>query len=216
MLPFFNLTEKNSSARNGFNVLLPCFIFLVYLFCAQPLASSAENETVEQPSQTVPSSVAPAQKPLLLPPDPPDRTRLPQVLAQPSVPASLVRAKAALSWRQKTLKLSSEKFKSGAEQKTANPLLRSFDAIYPDILMALNSSCSDCGFHVDSLNSSAGEILASNQDAQIKLVFSVWEQPLGKCWIYSGVEKGNSTVASKAASTILDTVFNTISKRGRI
>jgi hypothetical protein len=155
-------------------------------------------------------------KPALLPPELPNRSNLPQIPAQEAVPRSAGKVKASLAWRQRALKLSVEKFKSSSDQKTESPLLRSYEAIYPDVLMALSSSCSDCGFHVDSLNSSAGEILSSSQDGQIKLVFSVWEQAEGKCWIYACSEKGNSATATKSALGILDTVFNTISKRGRI
>ena len=218
MVHFFNLRELKTSAAKREFVLVAALIFTGYL-CSAQSAARCQGGTALQPSGRGDNEQLedmPVTKPALMPPELPNRSNLPQVPAQAAVIGSVGKAKASLAWRQKALKLSAEKFKSSSDQKSESPLLRSYDAIYSDVIMALSSSCSDCGFRVDKLNSNAGEILASSQDGQIRLVFSVWEQAEGKCWIYACAEKGNSAMATKNAISILDTVFNTISKRGRI
>lgn len=214
-----NLIELKSCIGSGCLMqMTAALIFAGYLIAGQTAPAGSQNISQGQGSSNQPSSVAATttpEKAPLLPPALPDRS-VPQVPAQAPAPRVPSWAKASLAWRQKALKLSNEKFKSASDQKTDSPLLRTYDAIYPDMLMALNSACSECGFRVDSLNSNAGEVLAISQDGQIKLVFSVWEQAEGKCWIYAGIEKGNTAAAAKNATSILDTVFNTNSKRGRI
>lgn len=175
-----------------------------------PLESTAENQQTNN-NQSISKTKDPQ------PPALPQR-QVPAPPAVPICPSNQIQApKASLSWRQKTLNLSMDKYKNIAADSTkTNQLLRLYQANYSDILIALASSCTDCGFKVDFLNSSAGELLASSADGKLRLVFSFWEQSEGKTCINAGVDQGNKIQGSKATGAILDSISNCISKRGRI
>lgn len=145
----------------------------------------------------------------------PERTiPAPPAVTAGSTNSSCIPAKAPLAWRQKALALSMDKFKD--KQPADGPTTRLFAAGYSETIAALTSSSAALNYKAEHLNSSAGELLLSNSDGKVRLIFCLWEQSPGKTWVAAGVDRGAGAAARKTLSDILDTASNTVTHRGRI
>ena len=193
------------------SVCLPCiWIFIPLLFVFFP------SNTPAQPSGSTTEPEKPSLSAALQAPPLPERNKpaLPLVLTTP--PGAFMLAKPALSWRQKALKLSQEKYKTRGTETANDALIRSFGSNYADTLTELAHACAEAGFQVESVSSNAGELLARNNSSSIRLVFSIWTEGQGKTWISAGLDRGHANLAVKSALLILNSIGHTSNAKGKI
>lgn len=191
-----------------------CFALAISIMSAAYMQNGLAQALPNQEANLETAITDAVQNVQVQPPQVPERSLPKAVSSNPATVNPLLgQLKPSLSWRQKASRLAAAKFKTALSE---GPLLRSFAANYSDTLMALVASCANLSFQVQSLNSNAGEILASSPDNQIRLIFAVWEQPAGKTWVAAGIDKGPFQAASKIVNQVFGTTGSTVSRRGRI
>lgn len=151
---------------------------------------------------------APSDCPDLPPVRPPElnERRLPRTepLPGPATSGRQLAPKPPLAWRHRALNT----------YKTEPTTL--FDASFADVLMSAISACCRLDWRVDSVNSNAGEILASiPAERPRQAILSVAEAQPGKTSLWIAVEKGDRLSELELAD-LLDEIRQLLSKRGRI
>ena len=201
------------SCGKTFLALLTFQSFCIVSSC-QFAAAQTEDAALKTEIQTDVALPKPAEP---LPPAIPQR----EVPIPPAVShnASLGEFKPPLAWRQKAFLLSMDKYKNGDRDPALMPkngLTRCVASSYSDTIMALAGSCASVSYKSEQLNSNAGELLVSSPDGKTRFIFCVWEQSPAKTMISACIDKGKNSESQKVLTGILDTTYNTISRRGKI
>lgn len=187
------------SPANLENLLLSSLLLLH--ICVWPACAQDENSNKPSRPSTPEQIPCPPELPERVPP-PPSSAELPPAIKQ---------SKVSLAWRHKAMKLSLDKFKT--EPILSDTYKQSYDACSADTISCLANAISEAGLHIETINTSAGEILASKNESSF--VFAIWEQN-GKTWISAGIQKNGNADKLKILQSILGSVNAFLSKRGQI
>lgn len=135
--------------------------------------TQSQNAEIQAPDDE-PDKIQPVPASVVLPPHVPPRT-IPTSTSLPLVSANANAVKPSLAWRAKAQQL----------RQSTTAINRRLSGTYDSMLMALITRLPQFGYHVETLNSKAGEVLAAPADpsSRQRIILVISEMPAGSVTI---------------------------------